>query len=66
MKIILNGQPNDLPADQTVAQLVAAKGLVGRAVAVEINRQIVPRREHDTHTLQDGDEIEIVTLVGGG
>jgi thiamine biosynthesis protein ThiS len=33
---------------------------------VEVNRKVVPRRQHAEHTLRDGDTVEIVTLVGGG
>jgi len=35
-------------------------------LAVELNRRVVPRAEHPTTVLVDGDRIEVVTLVGGG
>jgi thiamine biosynthesis protein ThiS len=41
-------------------------GLERAAVAVEVNRQVVPRREHEQAELADGDTVEVVTLVGGG
>jgi sulfur carrier protein len=65
MDLTLNGEPRAV-AGTTVADLVAELGLAGRAVAVEVNRQVVPRREHETTPLRDGDSIEVVTLVGGG
>ncbi len=66
MRVFVNGEPTELPADQTVAELVAHLGLTGKAVAVEVNRQVVPRRLHEATPLREGDRIEVVTLVGGG
>lgn len=50
----------------TVAQLVAQLGLAGKRLAVEVNRDIVPRGEHATRSLRDGDRIEIIHAIGGG
>lgn len=67
MKLTLNGQTYDLPGDRaTVADLVAALGFAKQAVAVEVNRQLVPKRRHTESSLRDGDVVEVVTLVGGG
>ena len=65
MKLIVNGRASDSEAD-TVRDLITELDLTGRAVAVEVNKTLVPRREHETTKLSDGDVIEIVTLVGGG
>ena len=64
--VTVNGEPRDLPAGLTVAGLLEELGVPARGSAVERNRQLVPRRDHATATLQAGDRIEIVTLVGGG
>jgi sulfur carrier protein len=66
MRIVINGKPEELPAPTTVAQLLRDHGLGGAACAVEINLKIVPKKQHESHVLQDGDAVEIVTLVGGG
>jgi thiazole synthase len=50
----------------TVGELIEHKGLDPRKVAVEVNREVVPRARHGEHRLQAGDAVEIVTLVGGG
>jgi len=50
----------------TVKDLVAHLGLADGPVAVEINREIVPRAQHATHLVTKGDTIEIVHFVGGG
>lgn len=66
MRITVNGESRECPADQPVEALLADLDLRGRPCAVEVNRTVVPRREHATHALADGDIVEIVTLVGGG
>lgn len=66
MTVVINGKPEHLAHPMTVADLLRAHGLGGAACAVEINRRIVPKKQHESHVLKDGDAIEIVTLVGGG
>jgi len=41
-------------------------GLSGRRLAMEVNREIVPRSEYAEHVLHDGDQVEIVHAIGGG
>ena len=66
MRITVNGQPREVPDGTTVARLLAMLPTAGGPVAVEVNREIVPRSLHADRALAEGDEIEIVTLVGGG
>jgi sulfur carrier protein len=66
MSITLNGSPLDCHPHTTVAQLLDQAGYTGRRVAVEVNREIVPRSQHATRMLADGDQIEIVHAIGGG
>ena len=47
-------------------QIGLGRQLESDGVAVEVNQQIVPRGEHEAHQLQDGDQLEVVSLVGGG
>lgn len=65
MNVMVNGETRDVGAG-TVRDLILALGLGEHAVAVELNRRVVPRREHETTPLKEGDEVELVTLVGGG
>ena len=67
--VTVNGEERVLAADPsppTVADLVREVGLEGKRVAVEVNRRVVPRAEHGTRYLADGDRVEVVTFVGGG
>jgi sulfur carrier protein len=66
MKLTVNGEQRELPDGASIDALLEAMGLAGQPVAVEVNRQVVPKRQHPNHTLADGDTIEMVTLVGGG
>lgn len=66
VSIVVNGEPITVPAASPVTVLLDRLGLSGRPLAVEINRQVVPRRLLGEHLLAAGDAVEIVTLVGGG
>ncbi len=64
--IVLNGEPHELPAPMTVLEVITSLGLDARQVAVERNREIITRAEHSKVIVVDGDQLEIVTFVGGG
>ncbi len=64
--ILLHAAPHPLPAPPTVAGLLASLNRDPKKVAVEVNEEVVPREQHGTAELKDGDRVEIVTLVGGG
>jgi sulfur carrier protein len=66
MNLCVNGETLELPAPLTVGQLIAHLGLTDGPVAVECNREIVPRAQHEHTALNDGDTVEIVHFVGGG
>lgn len=66
MEIVLNGEAMRVDSALTVAQLLERIGMGERRVAVEVNRAIVPRSQHDTRTLDAGDRVEIVHAIGGG
>jgi sulfur carrier protein len=64
--LLVNGDPLPLPADRSVAALIAQMGLTGKRIAVERNGEIVPRSRHGDTLLDAGDRLEIVVAVGGG
>ncbi|MCH2162079.1 MAG: sulfur carrier protein ThiS [Phycisphaerales bacterium] len=66
MRLTVNGEETTIPEFSTVHGLLEEAGLSDRPCAVEVNRQVVPRRTHTEHRLAEGDVVEIVTLVGGG
>jgi len=66
MRIHVNGQDRELDAPATLADLIENLQFNPKYVAVEVNEQLVPRHRYASTPLQEGDRIEIVTLVGGG
>ncbi len=66
VKIRVNGVEREIAPRTSVRDLVESLGHRSAAVAVERNREIVPRSHHDATLLEEGDQVEIVTLVGGG
>jgi len=66
VRIRLNGQWRQQARGLTVAALLAELSLEPRRVAVELNRNLLPRARYAETRLADNDELEIVTLVGGG
>ena len=65
MNLLVNGKQTSLTDVATVSDLIAALEIRDN-VAVELNREIVSRSAFDQRLLADGDEIEIVTAIGGG
>jgi sulfur carrier protein len=66
VQITLNGEARDIPEGLTVRALLDHLGLTEGPVAVEVNREIVPRAEHAARPVAPGDAIEVVHFVGGG
>ena len=66
IEIVVNGAAKKISRGTTVAGLIVELGLGDRRVAVERNREVVPRDRHGSCELQAGDRLELVTFVGGG
>ncbi|MFM2096000.1 MAG: Sulfur carrier protein ThiS [Planctomycetota bacterium] len=66
MNVIVNGEARELSPGMTIAELIELVGANARYVAVEVNLAVVPRSQHASLRIADGDQIELVTLVGGG
>lgn len=66
LHVSVNGESRSIADNSTIADLLQELKINSRYCAVEQNREIVPREEHDRTRLNDGDALEIVTLVGGG
>lgn len=66
MQIQLNGVQRELPAAATVADLLADLDFGGRRFAVEINGTVVPKSEHPSRPIVEGDRVELIGAIGGG
>ena len=67
MQLSINGEDHyDLPPGLTVEGLLDHLRLPHKKVAVERNREIVPKSTFGSATLNDGDRLEIIHFIGGG
>ncbi len=64
--ITLNGDPYPLDADTPLTALLERLNMRRGRVAVEINREIVPKANYDATIVRAGDHVEIINFVGGG
>jgi sulfur carrier protein len=62
----VNGTHRELPEKTTIQALLEELALSHAVVAVERNQAVVPKRLHGETILQEGDRVEVVSLVGGG
>ena len=67
MHIIINGKDyDDLPQALTVAGLITHLNLPERKIAIERNKEVVPKSRYDAVKLEDHDRLEIIHFIGGG
>jgi thiamine biosynthesis protein ThiS len=66
VQITVNGEAQQVASGLSLAALLRELDLNERRIAVEVNRNIVAPEQYRTHSLGEGDEIEIVHFVGGG
>ena len=66
MVIKINGRIEALDRTRTIAELVSKKGLSPERIVIEHNLRIVPKEEWSGIALQENDNVEIVSFVGGG
>ena len=66
IRITVNGRLVELDESMTVEHMLDRVDVPPNYLAVEVNAEVVPREEYTTHIIRDGDQVELVTLVGGG
>jgi sulfur carrier protein len=66
MRLVVNGTERDVAAGCTVDALLQTLAVRREGVAVALNDDVVPRGEHASRTLNDGDRLEIIVAVAGG
>ena len=66
MRLFINGEAREFAAALTLGALVEELGMKPDRVAVELNREIVPRETWPQTALRQDDRLEIVHFVGGG
>jgi len=66
MQVNVNGNELELEKGATLSDLVEQLELAGKRIAIEVNMDIVPRSEHASCVLVEGDVVEVVHAIGGG
>jgi sulfur carrier protein len=66
MQISINGEAREIPTPFTLLDLIDLLELKGKRIAIEQNGEIVPKSQHGTTSLNEGDVLEMVVAVGGG
>lgn len=66
MQITVNGHYEIHDNDLTVSQLLEKHNLAAAPCAVELNKRMIPKKDHADTRINQGDQIELVTFVGGG
>ena len=66
MKVFVNGDAFEIEDGAKVSDLVAELTDDPRGIAIELNREIVPKSKHADISLNEGDRLEVVQFVGGG
>jgi len=64
--IVLNGETRSIPRGQDLQDLMESLALAGQALALAVNREVVPRQRWAGYLLQAEDRIDIVRAIGGG
>ncbi len=66
MRVVLNGEEREIPEGLTLMGLIEQLGLNPERIAIEWNREVIPRAQWASVRLREGDRVEIVHFVGGG
>ncbi len=66
MTLHINGEPREFSSPLALSALIEQLGMKQDRVAIELNREIVPRDQWAATNLSEGDRLEIVHFVGGG
>jgi len=66
INIRLNGDPHVIEGDVSLTAVIAALKMKPTRIAVELNREVVPKADYASITLREGDELELINFVGGG
>lgn len=66
LQIQVNGQPRDCRSGSTVGDLLRELEIKTERVAVELNLEILDRKDFERRSLKQGDRVEILSFIGGG
>ncbi|MFG0288459.1 MAG: sulfur carrier protein ThiS [Rhodopirellula sp. JB044] len=66
IEITVNGKPTQVDRPMPIEELIQNVEVPKNYLAVEVNEDVIPREQHGEYVVNEGDRVEVVTLVGGG
>ncbi len=66
MKVFINGETKEISRELNLNQLLKQLSLPDERIAVELNKEVVRKKDWENITINDADKIEIIHFVGGG
>ena len=66
ISITVNGRQVEVDSEMSVEELLDTVDVPPNYLAVEVNAEVVPREDYGETMVRGGDDVEVVTLVGGG
>jgi thiamine biosynthesis protein ThiS len=66
MQITINGEKRELSENLTISEMLENLEFPAERIAVELNREVVRKKDWERIELNDADKIEIIHFVGGG
>ena len=66
MNVVVNGEKKEVPGEISLETLLDHLSLPSQRIAIELNREVVRRKDWETVKLNESDKIEVVHFVGGG
>jgi len=66
MKIIINGKSKEIAGEVNISELLESFSLPKERIAIELNKQVVRRKDWENIKIADADQIEVIHFVGGG
>jgi len=66
IEITVNGELVSIPEKTSLKDVLEIVDVPPNYLAVEVNAEVVPREQHSSLIIQEQDDLEVVTLVGGG
>ncbi|MDQ3323347.1 MAG: sulfur carrier protein ThiS [Acidobacteriota bacterium] len=66
MKVFINGEAREIAGQTNLTELLEQFSMPRERIAVELNKEVVRKKDWETITISDADRIEIIHFVGGG
>jgi sulfur carrier protein len=66
MKVLINGETKEISGELNLSELLKHFSLPQERIAIELNREVVRKKDWESIKVSDGDKLEVIHFVGGG